>query len=266
MARPVTESLEYFPLNVTFPDDPKILLLEERHGMAGGYTAFKMLCFIYQQGYYLKWDDLMPVVYAKRVGHGLTSVEITSILSSMIEFGLLSRTMFDRHKILTSGGIQKRWLKIIRNAKRTADIDPRYLITEGINSVDSEFPPEETPPKREETPSKGKGSTQSKVKESKVKEIRDINISFDVLWNAYGKKVGDKKWCVRHWEEVLTDADRQAIMDRLPLYLARLDPKDVERKYQLHLKTYLTQRRWENDEYVAASKPVFDKYNPPFVA
>jgi len=173
MARPVSESLEYFPMDVSFYEDPKILLVEEEYGIEGGYVAARMLCFIYQQGYYLTWNDLMPVIYARKIGHGIPSSRISEIISSMVKYGLLSKQMFDRYSILTSYGIQKRWIKIIRDAKRKADIEPKYYLGMRDNSSMSEFPPEETIINSEETKGEPEGSTQSKVKESKGEYIKE---------------------------------------------------------------------------------------------
>lgn len=177
MARPVSESLEYFPMDVSFYEDPKILLVEEEYGIEGGYVAARMLCFVYQQGYYLTWNDLMPVIYARKIGHGIASSRISEIISSMVKYGLLSKHMFEKYSILTSYGIQKRWLKIIRDAKRKADIEPKYSLFSRDNSSVSEFPPEETHVNSEETKGESEESTQSKVKESKEEYKESIKES-----------------------------------------------------------------------------------------
>ncbi|MDR7215563.1 hypothetical protein J2Y43_002830 [Dyadobacter sp. BE31] len=157
-------------MNVNFYEDPKVLLVEEEHGMEGGYVATRMLSYIYQQGYYLPWSELMPVIYGKKIGHGIASSRVMEIVKSMMKYGLLSEEMFEKHSILTSSGIQKRWLKIIRDAKRKADIDVRYSLIGLINSSDTALLPEETIPIEEETQAEPKLSTQSKVKYSKVKK------------------------------------------------------------------------------------------------
>lgn len=73
-------------------------------------------------------------------------------------------------------------------------------------------------------------------------DINTINIEFDVFWNLYNKKVGDKKDCIKKWNK-LTDIDRQKIIDTLPKFLSNIKDK----QFQAHPSTYLNQERW-NDE------------------
>jgi hypothetical protein len=189
MARPINESLEYFPLDVDFFDQPKLLLVEEDHGMAGGYIAIRLYCWIYSQGYYIKWESGMDAVFAKRIGHQVTSEIVKTVLNSMLHRGMLSRERFEQFGILTSRGIQKRWRGIVQHAKRKAEIDPRFnLLTtdssienEGIDSITPIISAEETNPIPEETNPIPEESTQSKVKESKVKKSKekdDTKVSF----------------------------------------------------------------------------------------
>ena len=72
--------------------------------------------------------------------------------------------------------------------------------------------------------------------------INTINIDFNVFWNLYNKKVGDKKACIKKWNK-LTDIDRQKIIDTLPKFLSNIKDK----QFQAHPSTYLNQERW-NDE------------------
>lgn len=79
---------------------------------------------------------------------------------------------------------------------------------------------------------------------------KEINISFDVFWNAYGKKVGNKKLCIQRWNK-LKDEDRQKIIDTLPSFIASVSDK----KYLPYPEKYLNAQRW-NDEVVAPTAPV----------
>jgi hypothetical protein len=70
----------------------------------------------------------------------------------------------------------------------------------------------------------------------------EINISFDVFWNAYDKKVGNKKLCIQRWNK-LKDAERQKIIDTLPTFIASIRDK----QYLPYPEKYLNQRRWEDE-------------------
>lgn len=69
-----------------------------------------------------------------------------------------------------------------------------------------------------------------------------INISFDVFWDNYGKKVGNKKLCIKRWNK-LKDQERQAIIDTLPMFLKSISDK----KYLPYPEKYLNERRWEDE-------------------
>ncbi len=76
-----------------------------------------------------------------------------------------------------------------------------------------------------------------------------INISFDVFWEAYGKRVGNKKLCMQRWNK-LNDDERQKIIDTLPAFIASVrDPQFLP-----YPEKYLNGKRWE-DELIPALTP-----------
>lgn len=81
----------------------------------------------------------------------------------------------------------------------------------------------------------------------KVKD-KDINISFDIFWDLYNKKVGSKDSCLSKWNK-LKNEERQKIIDTLPTFLKSISDK----KFQPHPQTYLNQSRW-NDEIIVSEQ------------
>ena len=79
-------------------------------------------------------------------------------------------------------------------------------------------------------------------KQELKEDNNDINISFDVFWEAYGKKVGNKKLCIKRWNK-LKDQERQTIIDTLPSFLKSISDK----KYLPYPEKYLNERRWEDE-------------------
>lgn len=247
MARPIKEGLDYFSMDVDFYDDPKIIYAEEAHGVIGGYIASRLLCLIYRDGYFINWDDDMALVFSKRVGNCITHVQVKEVVDTLIEKGFFDKRLYAQFGILSSRGIQKRWLRIISDCKRKAGINSAYDV---VNSSIAEFPPEETQPKREE-------STQSKEKESKennnplppgggVSESSDSspvgNEEFEAFWDAYGKKV-DRSKCERKFKNI-SKAEREAIMAHVPKYVAST-PDEQFRKNPL---SYLNGKCWRDED------------------
>ncbi len=85
------------------------------------------------------------------------------------------------------------------------------------------------------------GTPIDKQRNNETKKQEDINIHFDVFWDAYDKKVGKKK-AEKKWES-LSDLQRELAIKDIPNYLASLD----DRKYQKDPLTYLNGECW-NDE------------------
>lgn len=171
MARPKREGLNYFPFDVDFFEDPKLLNIEEEHGYKGGYIAARFLCWIYRAGYFTHWDENSAVAMAKKIGNGVTSQDIKGVLPSLLKYGFLDQGMYDSHGILTSHGIQVRWDEISRGAKRRGRIDEKYnlisSVVPGVSSTKEGVSSVITPVSTETTPAKPEGMPQSKVKKTK---------------------------------------------------------------------------------------------------
>lgn len=252
MGRPIKEGLEFFPMNVDFYDDPKIIYAEEKHGAIGGYIANRLLCAIYREGYFIKWDEDSPLIIAKRLGNGITSSVVKEVVNSLLEKSFFHPGLFVTYGILTSHGIQSRWKKIVTEAKRKCTINSIYDVD---NYGIGEFIHEETMAESEE-------STQSKVKESKVNNspivpppgggvnppdngntaIPEWMNAFEKFWSVYDKKE-DRAKCEKKFAK-LKAADIQAILAHVPAYVA----VKQERKYRKNPYTYLNSRCWEDEQ------------------
>lgn len=157
--RALKEGLEFFPLDVDFFSDTKILLIESKFGFSGSIVATRLLCSIYRNGYFIKWNDGEALAVARLTGNGVTWEVVNQIVTGLIDCDFFDRGMFEAFGILTSRGIQKRWLKIIDDCNRKARIKSDFDLT--MNNQKSDLLPQ----KSEESP-------QSKVKESRVEEIK----------------------------------------------------------------------------------------------
>jgi len=87
-------------------------------------------------------------------------------------------------------------------------------------------------------------------------------ISFDVFWDAYGKKVWDKEKCKKKWDKLKYE-EKGKILKTLPIFLSRIKDK----QFQPHPETYLNQKRWQDElpEIVPWSKEHFERYKQNIV-
>ena len=74
------------------------------------------------------------------------------------------------------------------------------------------------------------------------------SLSFCMVWRMYGKPVGNAVWLERQWN-ALPDADKEAILGYVPLYVAeRPDPK-----YRKNFSNFLAERTWETKPITPAA-------------
>lgn len=189
MARPYKTGLDYFPLDVHLDDD--IELFEAECGLIGYAILIKLWQKIYAEGYYIKWDNDSVILFAKRNNTDVN--KINEIINACLRRKLFNNDLYQKHKILTSKAIQKRYFSACKDSKRkNTSAIKEYLLVNGeyleLITELTELTPEKTPVNTGE-------STQSKVKEieSKVKEsIIEKTPCFQEIINYLNQKAGTK--------------------------------------------------------------------------
>ncbi len=151
MARPNKIGLDYFPLDIGFFEDEKILAISGEFAVKGEIVALRLLCEIYRNGYFVEYSELLKMKMA-RLG-GLSSGLIDEVVNKLVKYEFFDEFLFREKKILTSSGIQKRFLEATKRRKNIDDL-PFLLVNVYNNYASSKLMHTK--------------STQSKVKESKV--------------------------------------------------------------------------------------------------
>lgn len=189
MARPQKIGLDYFPLDVDFFEDEKILAISGEFAVKGEIIALRLLCEIYQNGYFVKWSELLKNKMA-RLG-GLSAGLIEEVVIKLVKYGFFDESLFCEHKVLTSHGIQKRFFEAV---KRRKDVNfSEFLLIDVVNVNIN--------------PSKSvvndNISTQSKVDESKVdkskvkKDVESAHFSTSSAQNILlSKQISIDQWAM----------------------------------------------------------------------
>jgi hypothetical protein len=168
MARPAKKGLDYFPIDVAFYRDFKIKKLRRICNSVGVDVYFYLLTLIYENGYFIPWDD--QSAFEVSYDLHLTEEDVNKVVNEAISIGLFDRHQFAHNRILTSHGIQKRWERISKDSNKAINSVPeKHLVKSDETPVKSD----ETPVKSDETPVKSEESTQRKGKEIKGKEIEE---------------------------------------------------------------------------------------------
>ena len=107
MGRKNKIGLEYFPFDIDFFSDLKIRKLIKYQGGKAVTVYALLLCIIYKQGYYMRWDKELPFIISEQTGY--EEVYIQEVIKSCLVIGLFSNELFEKEKIITSKGIQERY-------------------------------------------------------------------------------------------------------------------------------------------------------------
>lgn len=140
MSRPRKEGLLYFPFDVSFFSDKKIKILKSRYGSDGLTLYIYLLCEIYKNGYYLKMDDDYEYIISDDLS--MDSNKVKQVLNFLLERSLFEFTLFQSDKVLTSTGIQNRFMEAMKPtiSKRVQRGGKPMELEESIWMVDIKYP------------------------------------------------------------------------------------------------------------------------------
>ena len=127
MGRPVKEGLDYFELDCQLDD--KIKLIQAEFGLKGFAVVVKLYQKIYGGcGYYCEWDEDVLLLFMSENGLDCESKNlIEEIVGACIRRHIFSEDLFEKYHILTSSGIQKRYLNAVAR-RENVKLKKEYLL------------------------------------------------------------------------------------------------------------------------------------------
>jgi len=133
MARPLKQGIDYFPFDVGFFNDVKVRKISRACGASSTSILICLLCNIYKDnGYYIVWDEDLPFVIADTVGVSEGSVK--EVLLKALQVGFFDKDIYEKYKILTSHGIQKRFKSAVYKRGET-EFMVEYLVSDIKNVI-----------------------------------------------------------------------------------------------------------------------------------
>lgn len=180
MARPTAKGVEYFPLNVNFINDLKIRKLLLSCGTEAIAVLIYLLSTIYKdEGYYVEIHEDEIDLIALDVN--VTPEFVLKVINKACEVRFFDVNLYNNFNILTSKGIQERYLKITERRKNSVVITQFNLINVDINSVNVN----NNSINVYNNSVNVYKSTQSKVKKRKVQKSTEKSLSNDSCKNVY---------------------------------------------------------------------------------
>ncbi len=230
MARPKKEGLDYFPMDTDIFSDEKVRILKARYGTDGIALYLYVLCRIYRNGYYTRYDEDFEYVAAEELQMSVAKVQ--QIMTYLFSRSLLTKltkvsTLVIPVTIITSHGIQRRFQQAVkaRAQKTPIAVEEAFWLlkkteTESFIKVTHQGGfSENNPSFSKKNPS---NSENNAIKESKVNkyiyysnpELNDIFGQYIQMRNNQGARLADDQ--IRLLKEELdrigeNDMDRIAI-------------------------------------------------------
>lgn len=223
--RPTKQGIDYFPMDVGFFTDVKIRKISRACGSQSTSILICLLCNIYKdEGYYILWDEDLPFVIADTVG--VSEGAVKEVLIKSLQVGFFDQELYEKYRILTSSGIQKRFLLATYQRKETTIIT-EYLINcannpinctnNSINHSDNEQSKSKVKVNRKKRKEKENNKETSPNGEEKKDELslsHSQRIDWVGLMNWYNSLFRDKLPAIKS----MTETRKKAVKARIAQY------------------------------------------------
>ena len=163
---------DYFPFEVRLDDSMR--LIEAQFGLKGFAIIVKLWQKIYGgYGYYCEFTSDIRLLFSREC---LVNCSLVSnIVECAIQRGIFDRTLYEKYQILTSAGIQRRYLKMT-SRRECVKLKNEYLLINCAQNAENADKNGENVYRNQENVYR---NSQSKVNKSKV------NISNDILGSEH---------------------------------------------------------------------------------
>ncbi len=194
MARPIKDGVDYFPMNTDFYNDDKVRLLRAEFGAKGMYILSFLLCEVYRtNGYFIKWDKNKCFLVSDGAGCGCSPEYISEFISGCLRCSFFDERVFNVFGVLTSAGIQRRYIRMFNSRDEIRiyeeywllDVNDKKDVTDSIlnkltfikvNCTENPDKITENPDKITENPQKENKEKDTKVSQSKTKNVSGIRL------------------------------------------------------------------------------------------
>ena len=124
----IYDGINYFPVGVNFMEENAMEVIEAKYGIKGPAIVLKLLCKIYKEGYFIRWDEEQCLIFANKAGREVQAAEVQGIIEILFIKGIMNRNSYLENGILTSESIQKVWLEATKRRKRELSELPYLMV------------------------------------------------------------------------------------------------------------------------------------------
>ena len=124
----IYDGINYFPVGVNFMEENAMEVIEAKYGIKGSAIVLKLLCKIYKEGYFIRWDEEQCLIFANKAGREVQATEVQGIIEILFIKEILDRDSYLENGILTSENIQKVWMEATKRRKRELSELPYLMV------------------------------------------------------------------------------------------------------------------------------------------
>lgn len=266
MAGRPKQGIDYAGWSVNiFDGDTKIDKLLDAQGWVGFSIYFYLCQMAYKfDGYFYRWAYDDSASTARRMGGGIGSGTVEETVRYCLQIGLFDRRLFDEWNILTSRGIQRRFLAAIQGRRVKSVISDYWLLNDeesgGLEKCVSndDFRNANSHLQGADDHLQGADSPKSKVKERKENTpptpSRGCGVAsapkyqpewFDRFWALYPRKT-NREASVRAWDRLRPDLELCRVMDRA-IRIQMGSAQWQDKQHIPHPSTWLNGKRWMDE-------------------
>lgn len=129
MARPMKKGLDYFPFDVDFFSDRKIRRLQASFGNDGVAVYICLLCEIYNNGYYIEYDEELAEDISAQLNIKYTlTTQILNYLFSRSLLLLIECKLAVPVKVITAESVQRRYQAGKKSARRDIEVAAEFWV------------------------------------------------------------------------------------------------------------------------------------------
>ena len=139
----IYDGINYFPVGVNFMEENAMEVIEAKYGIKGSAIVLKLLCKIYKEGYFIRWDEEQCLIFANKAGREVQAAEVQGIIEILFIKGIMDKNSYLENGILTSENIQKVWMEATKRRKRELSELP-YLMVKTEKEKENDKPEKES--------------------------------------------------------------------------------------------------------------------------
>lgn len=245
MARPTKQGVDYFPFDVHLDD--KFKFVEIKYKLEGFATVIKLLQRIYSLGYWCKMSGDEIILFSDEIKADFVLVE--NVINECINRDIFDVGLYEKYKILTSRGIQKRYFeiakrrKVVEINKEYLLIDVSFLVNADINGVNVNINPVNADIMQTSSKHDVSKSTQSKVNKTKQnKTIKEYPEQIKNLLSRYSSipdfnKLNKEYWNVIRTTRTTKKVSESVIFNNMSVW-EKYDPVIVQYALKTHIEAH----------------------------